>query len=258
LPSYASFTSGHRVVVGGDVEVVDVGWRPVVHADVGRQKGAHLEVPVLLMLLQALLVLVLVLVGGSLLVFVGSGLQVVVMIMVVLLHVVWTHLLVLAVVGGRLLPLAVLLRVLQHLPMLFRGHLLLLVMEGKETVVLLVVVLLHVPFGDRPLRSVLVGRGLHLVVVLPFFMVLMLQLQVLRLTHTRLLLLILEVTHLRLVVVLLHVRVVVGDQLPLLVLVGKVLQAVILPLLWLLLLQLLVLARARVLPCWCSWAKIRS
>jgi predicted PurR-regulated permease PerM len=56
------------------------------------------------------------------------------------------------------------------------GHLLLLVRVGKEMAVLLPVVLLLVPVlvDDQPLRPVLVGRGLKLMVMLFMLMMLLL------------------------------------------------------------------------------------
>jgi hypothetical protein len=85
--------------------------------------------------------------------------------------------------------------------MMVRGQQLLLVMEGKDVVVRLLVVLLQVPVGDRPLRPVLVGRGLQLVVLL--LQLVVLQLRMLRLAHARMMLLLLLVTEMRLTVVLL-------------------------------------------------------
>jgi hypothetical protein len=76
---------------------------------------------------------------------------------------------------------------------LVRGQLLLLVLVGKEMVVLLLVVFLHVLVltNDRPLRPALVGRGLQLVVVVVvLFLLLELQLQLPRLACSRLLVLV--------------------------------------------------------------------
>jgi hypothetical protein len=73
-----------------------------------------------------------VIVGGRLLVFMGIRLQVVVVLGVVLLHVVLLLLLVVVLVGPRLLPLEVVPRVAQQLPLLVRGSLTVLVLEGKE------------------------------------------------------------------------------------------------------------------------------
>jgi hypothetical protein len=78
----------------------------------------------------------LVLVRGRLTMFMGKGPQLVALIPVVLLHVVLLRVLVLRMVGGRLLPVVVLL-VMWHLPVMVRGYLLLLIIVGKELVVLL-------------------------------------------------------------------------------------------------------------------------
>jgi hypothetical protein len=139
-------------------------------------------------------------------------------------------------VGGRLLPLVVVLFVLYRQPMLARGKLVLLVLVGKEMVVLLLGVLsqLLVLVGDRSLPPVLMGRGLPLVLMqlmvsLLVLLLMLLLVQLPGLARAHLLLLLLVSKNIRLVVgtlvVLMHVLVLVGDQvLP--VLVGGVLQVV--------------------------------
>jgi hypothetical protein len=81
--------------------------------------------------------------------------------------VVLLRVLVLALVGGRLLPLVVVLLVWQQMSMIIRGKLLLMVLVGKEHVVLLFGLLsqMLVLVGDRPLPPVFMDGGLQLVVV---------------------------------------------------------------------------------------------